>query len=465
MTVRSFEDRVEAIIRNNGLFRAGQRVGVAVSGGADSVCLLHVLNTFGPGLGISLCVVHLDHQLRPESGADAEFVAQLAARLGLPLQLHREDVRVYDSNLEQAGRLARRTFFRKLIGSGVADVIALAHTLSDQAETVLLRLIRGSGGTGLGGMHAMTGHFVRPLLEITRPDVEAYLKEQKLVWREDPTNAEPSFLRNRIRHELLPLLTNAYNPQIQRLLGHTALLNQDDEDYFASELDRLSPESLTALQDGTVLIRCEALTSLPTALGRRLLRRAIEAVRGDLRSIDFMHIERVLEMARATQGSDRAQIPGVDCFRSFDWLRLALPGRDSADRRDYSMEVTAPGEFEIPGQSERILLEVLDSRGFPADRGYNESINDLDLSKTTSRLQLRNWRPGDRYLRQGSKSPEKIKELFQTFRIPLWERRNWPVLTQGGSIVWTRRFGPASEFAAGNESVLILRIREQRACH
>src|ERR1035441_1467406 len=206
-------DRVAKTIARYSMFQPDQRVGVAVSGGADSVSLLHVLRELAPRWNLRLVVLHLDHKLRgEESHQDAAFVRDLAATLDLPFEFEETDVaalcRETGENIEQAARAARLEFFRRVIQAETVDRVAAGHTRSDQAETVLFRFLRGSGTAGLAGIRPVTDDgIVRPLVEIDRPEIERYLRARGIAWRNDSTNASTAFARNRIRHELLPQLT------------------------------------------------------------------------------------------------------------------------------------------------------------------------------------------------------------------------------------------------------------------
>src|SRR5438105_6744354 len=228
------------------MFQPGHSVGVAVSGGADSVCLLHVLLELAPRWDLRLSVLHLDHGLRgEESRGDALFVRELAGRLGLPVCIREVQVAAAPDNLEQAARKARLAFFQERIASGSVERVALGHTRSDQAETVLFRFLRGSGTAGLAGIRPVTGDgLVRPLIAVDRADVTRFLRERGIPWREDSTNAGPQFARNRIRHQLLPQLAREWNPAIGEMLAHTADWALGEEAYWQNEIDRLAAEHL-----------------------------------------------------------------------------------------------------------------------------------------------------------------------------------------------------------------------------
>ena len=436
------------------MFSPGARVAVAVSGGADSVCLLHALTELG---GLQLSVLHVDHRLRgAESRADAEFVRGLAAALGLPFFLREIDLE--PGNVEQSGRNARLAFFHRHLADDLADRVALGHTRSDQAETVLFRFLRGSGTAGLAGIRPVTAEgLVRPLIELDRNDIERYLRDRRIPWQEDSTNATGEFARNRIRHHLLPQLAAEWNPAIAETLAHTADLAQTEEAYWEQEMGRLAQLHLSQFGD-SVLIQAGSLAGLPLAAARRLARHAIHLAKGNLRGVDFLHIERVLDLAAAPAGAGRVQIPGLDVRRSFDWLRFGrhLPCKP------YSLLPLVPGITPVPGTGSGIsleLIEKLETSGLPQNV-YNSGMGCLDWKRLAGSLELRNWRFGDRYQPMGIPGAAKIKTLFQLQRIPVWERFQWPVLTDGSSIVWTKRFGPSAAFAAGPESSVVLKVGE-----
>jgi tRNA(Ile)-lysidine synthase len=444
------------------MFRRGQRVAVAVSGGADSVCLLHVLVELAPRWELRLSVAHLDHRLRgEESREDARFVGTMAARLGLEFHGAEADVRAEGDNLEQAARQARLRFFYELLRSGAAHRVALGHTRSDQAETVLFRFLRGAGTAGLAGIRPVTAEgLVRPLLDVDRGEVETWLRERGIAWREDSTNSTPAFARNRIRHELLPQLTREWNPALSLTLAHTADWALEEEAYWEAEIEKLA-EAHLVFRPPAVLMRVESLRSLAPAVARRLVRRAIEMVKGDLRTIEFNHVRAALVLAGSAEGHGRMQAPGLDIYRSFDWLRLAPPGVENLDNRNYRHLLPVPGRVALPG-GWAIHAEVIENLGAEElfECVYNEEMSSLDWDRVPGALEVRNWRPGDQYQPLGHTGKVKIKSLFQDARIPLWERRHWPIVTSGDGILWARQFGPAATLAASAASRLVLRIRE-----
>ena len=449
-------DSVAGIISRYSMIAPGGRVGVAVSGGADSVCLLHILRELAPALELHLTVVHLNHKLRAdESDRDEEFVRDLAASLGYPLVAETVSVSGAGGNLEQEGRRARLSFYRSLIAEGRVDVVATGHTSSDQAETVLYRLLRGSGTAGLSGIRPITDDgIIRPLLDCNREEVEAYLTQKGIRWREDSSNQERAFLRNRIRHDLLPQLRREYNPGLSQALAQMAVLAQEDEQYWAAEVDRLAAGELTVVGEAVLLV-CPKLLALPAAMARRLLRRAIVLAKGDLRRIDFEHVEALLQLAAGGEGHGRLQLPDLDVFRSFEWLRIAPSRVGSRTDRDYSFEVVPPAKVTIPGGGFSIYLDLLEI----SETGYTGKDSLLDFECVTERLELRNWRPGDRYARSG-RSSEKVKALFQEGRVPIWERQGWPVLMSGDRIVWARKFGVSADVSPSASTSKVVCVTE-----
>lgn len=379
----------------------GDRVGVAVSGGADSIALLHALHQIAPRWNFHLQVLHLDHQLRgAESSADADFVRAAAARLGLPCHVHSVDVRALGGNLEETARQARHRFFSETAVRLNLRRVATGHTRSDQAETVLFRLLRGAGPLGLAGILPVTVEgLIRPLIEISREQVEAWLRQQGIAWREDSSNLDPAFSRNRIRHELLPQLRRDWNPHLDDALARLAEIFRDEEAWWSTQIPNRS------------ILSAAALRNMHPALARRFLRAACTASGA---KPGFQAIESIRELAARPEGDGRLSLPGLDVMRSFDWIRIAPPRRALVERF-WEIPVTAPGRIESPAGAFVIVA----------------------AAPLPQPLILRNWRPGDSW---GSK---RMKTLFQEARIPLWDRRDWPVLESAGRILWTRCFSPA----------------------
>lgn len=444
----------------------GARVIVAVSGGADSVCLLHVLRELAPASIAG--VAHFNHKWRAEaSDEDERFVAALASRLALPFFRGETGPGAAPGNLEQEARRARLAFFAGIRVNAAAASIALGHTRDDQAETVLFRFLRGSGLAGLSGIPPAPDGIIRPLLDVTRAEVEEFLRSRNIPWREDASNLDLRFARNRIRHELLPQLARDWNPHIVDALAKTADLAHEEEAWWTSEIDRIAsnescasdnagtqPRPQAALDLGSLVLRSQAvelrvaaLSALPRALARRLIRRAITLAKGDLRRIDFDHVESILTLQRSLR------VPGLIITKSFDWIRFA-PHCPPAPREP--LQIIPSGTYPCPDRLTEICVEIAQKPPNPCATLKAEAC----WFQRSLPLVLRGWRPGDRYRPRGQSRDQKIQEMFQKARIPSWQRPSWPILTSADKILWSRQFGVADEFAAAGDGRTALWIRE-----
>lgn len=423
---------------------AGARLGVAVSAGADSVFLLHALRRFNPA------VIHLNHGLRgTESEGDAAFTADLASRLGL--ELYTRAMGQPTGNLEDCCRQARREFFGQLIRSGVVDRIATGHTASDQAETVLMRLLRGAGSTGLRGILPVTSEgLVRPLLEYGRQEIRDWLSANNILWRDDSSNDNPSFLRNRIRSQVLPALRSSA-PSVDTSLLRLAHLSLIDEDYWETET-AAAFQRVSVNSRGAVILACRDLARLHPALQLRVVRKAIQVAAGSLLRIDFRHVDKLLELALSSEGSGRAEVPGALATRSLDWLRIE---KSPAPAPPESQVLILPSEVRTRDYSISAWLEG-SAAGEEASGNRNASI---DWSAVQQPLRLRYWEPGDRFQPVGSKQVRLVKDLFQRARIPSWDRHSWPMIADAGGIIWMHEFGVAHLARAAVGTQVCLRVQ------
>jgi tRNA(Ile)-lysidine synthase len=305
---------VDRALRLAGRPARGETLVVALSGGADSVALTDALASLAPRRGFRLVAAHLDHGLRADSADDASFCEALWARLGVPFVTGAADVRARAERerggLEQAARRERYLFLRRAAREQQAGAIALAHTLDDQAETLLLRLLRGAGATGLGGMRALSRDLLRPLLGVSRAEVLAHLRERGLPWREDPTNRDPAHARNRVRHELLPYLEARFNPRARATLARAAALLADEAAQLQARARDVLRSAAAATDDGRVVLERAAIARCPPALGRAVLRLALHRA-GGLAGVGAVHVERLRLLALRNDASGR---------------RLSLPG-------------------------------------------------------------------------------------------------------------------------------------------
>jgi tRNA(Ile)-lysidine synthase len=464
-----------ATVGRRAMTHAGDRLGVAVSGGADSVALLLLFLELRDKLGIVLSVVHFNHKLRGRaSDADEKFVARLAAKLGLAFHSGSLDVagkaKKERANLEDTARRARYSYFQSLVESGELTRVAVAHTADDQAETVLAHLLRGTGLTGLGGIHPAAGAVIRPLLGVRRSELRVFLQARKQTWREDATNRDTKRMRARIRKKLLPLLQKQFQPAIVEHLATLAGLAREDEAF----LDGLAEErtaSLVQKKDEQARIFVDDLfqpwkktefnkenteyTERTRALSKRMVRRIVESVKLREGQLGAGHVEAVLELARSGRSGSSLALPGGVEVRKgrealvFHAVEKAGGRTSQSTPREYEYKIDlARGNAEVQVAELGCVfrLRVID---WPRKRG--ETSRDgfvLDRDRLHFPMVLRNWRPGDRLRPQGHRSAHKLKRLLNEKRVSRWERDGWPVLMSNGVLVWARGFPVAAEFAA-----------------
>lgn len=441
----------------------GDRLGIAVSGGADSVVLLHILHALSGALRLQLTVLHINHKLRgADSDADEEFVRRLAEfyKVSILVQ-HGPPSRT--GNLEQEARRIRRAFFHQVRQDCNLQGIALGHTQTDQAETVLFRLLRGSGPTGLAAMPFVSkDRLIRPLLTTTREEVREFAEQNQITWRDDSSNHDLRFARNRLRLKIIPELARDFNPSLGSVLAGTANIAREEENYWHRMVERTFRQLSQRTYLG-ITIELKAFKKLDLALKRRVIRRTIREVRGHLQSIDLRHVDSLVAVTESAHGHDRVIIPGLDALRSFDYLLLCRPGV-LQHRPGYSFDIQLGTTYQLPfgeGELKVIRTEPDDQNCVNFKNEQDFLIDEAYLNSevlATVGLQVRNWEPGDRLLRVGHTSSEKVKTLFQDYKVLLWERRHWPVVVAGSEIVWVRRFGVAANFSVSDESRWVLRI-------
>jgi tRNA(Ile)-lysidine synthase len=578
--VNSLAQNVYSHIRREELLRAGDRVGIAVSGGIDSVGLLRIMLELRSELGIVISVVHFNHKLRgAESEADQEFVAGLARKLGLEFYVESGDVAQLaaeeHSGLEAAARELRYGFFRELLGAGGSvggldtpgaealdpkradrsaesaappkgmpqglkpgsnlvasngaaeaaplqskiptnhlDKIATGHTLDDQAETVLMRMIRGTGMRGLGGIYPRVlvqeddrdedesgegqGEIVRPLLGVRRRELEKYLREIGQPWREDSSNADSKFTRNRLRKLVLPLLEREFNPAVVESLAELAAIARDEEDYWENEVSGWlgtvvqwsEPEWTRGLPgfreqqalvqilpsqaqsaDAEVSARLEeggpavmnASISRPWLLTepRAVQRRVLKAV-GEQAGIalEFKHVEEILRFAEedGPTGKELSLPLGWKLVREPEAIVFITPDLRSQKRiPDYEYPLSIPGRAFVP-EIEGVVEALLLPPG--ADFAEYNSQQLLRAELLPPELKIRNWRAGDRFWPAHTKAAKKVKELLQERQVREPDRRLWPVVANGPEILWMRGFPVPASFRAraGEQGVLIREV-------
>ena len=430
------------------------RLAVGLSGGADSVALLRALAEESRELGLVLHAAHLHHGLRgAEADADLAFCRNLAAQLNIPFHEARVDTAAEArpdpktlapvhskpaESLEEAARRLRYSWFQQLLAEIPLDAVATAHTLDDQAETVLAKILRGAWTEGLSGVYPVVefpeGKILRPLLATTRAQVEDYLRSLNQPWQTDSSNADTAFTRNRIRHELLPSL-DAFNPRLREHLTQMATLARDEEAYWQAELDRIAPQLLLSGRpvrgggrasapghQAALALDITRLAALPLTLQRRLLRHAAAQMGV---SLDFPSTESLRALALTGRAGQKLPLAGgLLAERTHRELRLA-PATVSAAKHSPAAGVTnyvvaLPGETRAPAFGLTLHIEC-DPMNTPAGTAL-----------------LRPWKPGDRVRLRHSAAPRKVKEVLERMQVTGSDRALWPVLALDGRILWMR---------------------------
>lgn len=456
-TSRQLIGRVAATIRDHGLLRAGDTVVVACSGGADSTALLDIL-CHVPGMPLTLVVAHLNHCLRgAESDGDEEYCRYMAHDRSLPFVSARVDVaalaRDGKTGLEDAGRRARIGFLEEVRHRHGASAVALAHHADDQAETFMMRLLRGSGSAGLSGMSFRTGRgHIRPLLDVSRNEIESYLRERAIPWREDASNRDTSFLRNRIRHEVMPLLAGCTPRARERLTETAALLGRDNDllDQLASE----EYERLACRQGGRISFEAAGTALLHPALAARLVRRAVCELTGDLLGLAQCHIAGVLALVGDGLPNRRISLPGRLAARR-EYRLLVLERCVEPETAERLVRIDGPGSYPL---WEGCLLQV-QALDVPADDRSAPDVAVIDLDAAPFPWLVRTFRPGDRIRPVGMQGHRKVKELFIDRKVPLPLRRSIPLLFSGGRLAWVAGMRLSADAALTDVSLRAALVR------
>ncbi|MBN1135131.1 MAG: tRNA lysidine(34) synthetase TilS [Anaerolineae bacterium] len=495
-------DQVRRTIERNRLLSSGEAVVVGVSGGPDSLCLLHLLCRLCGEYGLKLHVAHLHHGLRgDEASADAEFVRGLAADWRLPCTVEQADVpalaREHRLAVEEAARRARYTFLARVAAEVGAQTIAVGHNADDQAETVLMHWLRGSGLAGLRGMLPVTSlddyrlladgggrgktdpkskiqnpRLIRPLLDVTRADIEVYCGFHGLQPRFDRSNLDTTYFRNWLRHEVLPLLCR-HNPNVREVLRRSAWVIADDHALLRSLLEEAWPRVVIEEPDRAIVFDLAAWRGLATSLQRSVLREAIHRLRRSLRNINFVHVENALEVARDGTTGDRTTLPqGLMLTLGYDRFTVAAgPGEVREWPPDWpllppsaeELPLAVPGTTLLPGSEWAIEAEIMDVGELPS--GWEANADPwrafLDAQVIGDRPVLRARRAGDRFQPLGMNGHEvKLADFLTNRKVPRVIRDQLPLLACVWGIVWVcgQRVDERASVRETTEQALALRF-------
>lgn len=431
-------ERTRETIRRHRLIEPGERILAAVSGGADSVALLHVLAALRGEMRFDLAVGHLDHGLRPGSAEDARFVAGLAGGLGLPFRSERADLAAR-GDAEDLARRARYDFLERTAAALGAGKVATGHHADDQAETILLRLLRGAGAGGLAGMPLRrplgSVEIVRPLLDATREEIRGFLAFRRLPFREDPTNAAEGFLRNRVRLRLIPFLVEHFAPRVRdRLLALAEVLR--DEDAFVEAAARAAYTEVAREDPEGIEVDLAALAAAPPALRRRILRRALLAASKGGAAVEMDHVAAVLDLAGAERSGGRLDLAGgVRAERTAGRLRIG-PARAEAAPGPVRFEVAVPGETVVSPLGVVLETTLFPRAGGVVPIGRRGRAAHFDADAVRPPLLVRTRLPGDRFVPLGMKGTKTLQDLLVDAKVPRGARDRVPVLADAEGVVW-----------------------------
>jgi tRNA(Ile)-lysidine synthase len=469
-------DQVRRTIQRYDLARPGTRVVVALSGGSDSVALAHLLRLMHDAGELSVVgVAHFNHELRPAADDEERFCWDMAGSFGWPFLADRENVsgraRREGRSLEDAARTARHEFLERARRSFAADVVALGHTRDDQAETFLLRLVRGAGARGLAAMHPKRGRIIRPLLDCRRTDLREYLRSRGIAFVHDASNDDVSIPRNRVRAELVPLLERRFNPSVVAVLAHEAEIAREEWHWMEASVDEVMPR--VCRTDGESLrLDAEALASLPLALARTVMRRAMISQAGG-RPVGFPHVEEALRVAQAGGAVDlprhRVQRIGADVVLSSRTDTTAGRGRKTvkAGANFFCHPLSIPGEvgcleagWVVTAEPAPSLEAAALHKGGASGRGVASAVVQRDPCGAA--LAVRSWRPGDRFRPLGLAGHKKLQDFFVDRKVARQARDLVPlVVDELDRIVWVAGHSIGDDFRVTDpaQAVLILRLK------
>lgn len=436
--------RVKQFVNGNNLISKGDSIVVGVSGGPDSLCLLNILYSLKDEYDLTLIVAHVNHNLRKEAKFEADFVEKFSNDLGLKFYLADVDigkmVKEKKKSCEEVAREYRYNFFNTVLKENSADKIAVAHNLNDNAETILMNIIRGSGTHGLKGIKDKNNNIIRPLLNVSREEIEKYCRENDLTPMIDKTNFETLYTRNKIRNKIIPLICEI-NPDA---LGSITRLGNilDEEDEFISEyIDKIYNDIV--ISSKSIKIAKNKFLALHKGIQRRILRKAILEFRGDLVDITYKSLENAISTINTAQNGSIIKVArDVKIFVNYDVLEFF----DKIEKNfEFEYELNIPGKTYIQELDIVINAEVKKASEVE-DFTKNPTKKFFDIEKTGKKLYVRNRRFGDSFLPNGLNGTKKLKDFFSDLKIPTHERDRVPILTNGDDIIWVMGFRTSKKF-------------------
>jgi tRNA(Ile)-lysidine synthase len=475
------EEKVYKTIKKYNMLSFNDKVLVGVSGGPDSITLLKVLLSFKKKYNLSIFIAHLNHMLRgKESDEDSYFVESLAKKLNLHCEIgHCNLPKIMQKEkltLEEAARKYRYEFYLETTQKLGANKIALGHNADDQVETVLMRLLRGSGVEGLMGIPPVRDNIIRPLIECSRREIEEYCREHKIKYRIDSSNKKAMYFRNKIRIKLLPLLSKNYNKNIKNVILRQQKIISEVSEYLQQETELLFRKIAKVEGQEKVIIDLKKMSPLPLALKRRIIRKSIKIVKGNLYSISFEHNNRILKLTKYKLGEKEIYLPGdLRIKKSYNNLIIykTKSFEDKTGELSVSWEyaISIPGQIEIEPLGLEIETKFLDNKDTKHSLYYNrkkfnlEFIELIDYDKVTLPLKLTNRRLGDKFYPLKMRGTKKVKEFFIDNKVPQYYRNSIPLLVDNeGKIIWIigMRLDDRVKITSETTKVLYIKVKNKK---
>ena len=458
MRKNEFIEKLRETIHHFDLLQKGDRVLVAVSGGPDSVALLYGLLVLKSELGLELYLAHLNHKLRgKESDQDERFVRDLAKQLKLKFFSKRVDIKreakKQKLSIEECAREIRYRYLEKVAHQIKADKIATGHQADDQAETFMMRLIRGAGGAGLSGIPPQRGKIIRPLIRIRRKEIEGFLKQNKIVTRQDSSNYLPDRFRNKIRLTLLPIIKRDFNPKIVEILNRTADILSFQQEYIEKTCERILYD-VSQIRKNKIIIDLKKFTGYDICLQRELIRQCVGKIKGDSNQLSFDLVDRSLDLIQHKRNGKKIKLV-AKIWLEVGEKELVLFVEDKNKKIDYP--ITLPGEVNLIDWGIKIKSEVIQRKPLKFS-SRNENIAFLDVEKLQKPFRLRNRRKGDKFVPLGMEGTKSLADFFIDVKVPHHQRDEVPVLTSKGEIVWVVGYRISDEFKVTEKTKRILKI-------
>jgi tRNA(Ile)-lysidine synthase len=436
-----FLTAVDTTIRHYRMLDRGDTVLVGVSGGPDSVALLHTLVTLGPEWSLRLVIVHMNHQLRGATADhEAAFVGKLAAGLGIHCEIGSRNVAKYGAehrlSLQEAARIVRYAFYDEVAAKYSANKIALGHHADDNAESILMHLVRGTGPLGLTGIPPVRhGRIIRPLIGLTRKEILAFLERAGFEYMKDRSNLDTKYLRTRTRHELLPYLKKHYNPSTVCALNRLASILRDEEDFWDQEVRRRLQDLVLDHTPDRLSLMARGLSDLHPALLRRLVRHALLSLKGELKRLGHVHVEAVAQLIAASSPSGRLDLPqGVRVVRNREKICFLLGPPEERAKFEYHIPCIRTTFIREIGTC--LKLSVCDVSEVYRPENYPLTTALFDLAAVSFPLKVRNFEHGDRFRPLGMAGSQKVKTFFINNKVPRSKRLRCPIFLSEGKIIW-----------------------------